>query len=79
MTTLSAIQIPTYMADIFKYGISIILIFIVLNIVIKCGCSIYKTIYEIIEWRKMNDDDDDDDDWDNDDIGLDDEEDDDEN
>lgn len=60
MTELSSIQIPTYMVDIFKYGITIILIFITLSIVVKCGCFIYATIMNTVRWRKIDDDDDDD-------------------
>ena len=65
MVELSSIQIPTYMIDFFKYGIIIILFFIILNIVTKCVCSIYQTVSETIKWHKMADDDDNDDynDW----------------
>ena len=71
MTSLSSIQIPTYMANVFKYGITIILIFITLSIVVKCSCFIYETIMDVIRWHKIDDDDDeefwndddDDEDW----------------
>lgn len=72
MTQLSAIQIPTYLANTTKYCVIIILILITLAISIKCICSIINTIRECMHtdfsWL------DEDDDWDEDDEDEDDDE-----
>lgn len=61
MTTLSSIQIPASMVDIIKYGLLIVLIFIIASIIVKCSCFIYETICDTIKWHKIDEDSDDDD------------------
>ena len=55
MTSLSSIQIPTYMVDIFKYSITIIMIAITVMIVTKCICSIIETIRDLHDSDNFSD------------------------
>ena len=55
MTQLSTIQIPTYMVNIFKYSITIIMIAITAMIVTKCICSIIETIRDLNDSDNLSD------------------------